>query len=263
LFSPQQLIAIDSDVTERLRLVDIKSVSFDLPLLEYRRFRTFSSNRSSELPFQLFAGADVPYSASYSAIRRAPHDAQNPRLLQLSASLPDLAGLCFFRLTPIDSRREPHLMIAISMPLSSKIVVGWRESIALPDWDIPAIRAKIDTGARTSALDVDQINLLPDGQVRFDVVLSNKHRRRKRWITAPIVRETIVRSSNGSRETRYVVSTSLCLGGLTRPAEFTLVRRANMLCRLLIGRSALAPNYLVDVARTYVTRPARTSKEDR
>jgi hypothetical protein len=111
-----------------LRLVDFKSVSFDLPVLKYRPFRAFSSNQSSGLPFQRFAGADVPYSASYSAIRRAPHDAQNPRLLQLSASLPDLAGLCFFRLTPIDSRREPHLMIAISMPLSSKIVVGWRAS---------------------------------------------------------------------------------------------------------------------------------------
>ncbi len=183
--------------------------------------------------------------------------------MQLNARLPNLAVLCLFRLTPADSQCEPHVMIAISMPLSSKIVVGWREYIALPDWDIPAIRAKIDTGAKTSALDVDQIKLLPDGQVRFDVVLSNKHRRRKRWITAPIVRETIVRSSNGSRETRYVVSTSLCLGGLTRPAEFTLVRRANMLCRLLIGRSALAPDYVVDVARTYLTRSARTSKGDR
>ncbi len=143
------------------------------------------------------------------------------------------------------------------MPLSSKITVGWRESIALPDWGITALRAKIDTGARTSAIDVDQIKPLRGGLVKFDVVLSNSHRRRKKWITARVVRETVVRSSNGSRETRYVVSTNLKLGGLIEPAEFTLVSRENMLCRMLIGRSALAPHYIVDAARTYLTRPRK------
>ncbi len=141
-----------------------------------------------------------------------------------------------------------------------KITIGWRESVALPDWKIPAIRAKIDTGAKTSALDVDQIKLLPDGRVRFDVVLSNNHRRQKKWITAAIVRETVVRSSNGSRETRYVVATTLRLGDLSRLVEFTLVSRANMLCRLLIGRSALATDYLVDVSHTYLTRPVKKLK---
>lgn len=140
------------------------------------------------------------------------------------------------------------------MAVSSKIVVGWRESVALPDWEIPALRAKIDTGAKTSAIDVDQIKPLSGGRVKFDVVLSNVHRRKKKWITAKVVRETVVKSSNGERETRYVVATTLLLGGLAKPAEFTLVRRENMLCRMLIGRSALARNYVVDVARTYVTK---------
>jgi len=143
------------------------------------------------------------------------------------------------------------------MAVSSKIVVGWRESVALPDWEIPSLRAKIDTGAKTSAIDVDQIKQLSGGRVKFDVVLSNLHRRKKKWITAKVVRETVVRSSNGSRETRYVVSTTLLLGGLARPAEFTLVRREDMLCRMLIGRSALARHYLVDAARTYLTRPKK------
>ena len=142
-----------------------------------------------------------------------------------------------------------------------KIVVGWRESVALPDWHIPKLRAKIDTGAKTSALDVDQIELLTGNRVRFDVVLSNLHRRRRKWITADIVRSTVVRSSNGSRETRYVVATTLELGGLTRLVEFTLVRREDMLCRMLIGRSALAKHYLVDVARTYITRPPLPKKK--
>ena len=75
------------------------------------------------------------------------------------------------------------------------------------------------------------------------------------------MRSTVVRSSNGSRETRYVVATTLELGGLKRLAEFTLVRREDMLCRMLIGRSALAKHYLVDVARTYITRPALPKKK--
>lgn len=147
------------------------------------------------------------------------------------------------------------------MPHLKKIVVGWRETIALPEWHIPALRAKIDTGARTSAIDVDQIQQLPGDRVRFDVVLSNKHRRRRKWITADIVRTTKVKSSNGSRETRYVVATALRLGGFVRLAEFTLVRRENMLCRMLIGRAALAPVYQVDPSRTYLTKPPGTPRK--
>lgn len=147
------------------------------------------------------------------------------------------------------------------MSQKSKITVGWRESISLPDWHIPKLRAKIDTGAKTSAIDVDQIELLPGRKVRFDVVLSNQHRRRRKWITAKIVRTTTIKSSNGEREERYVVSTSLSMGGFSHPAEFTLVRREDMLCRMLIGRTALSPHYVVDPSRTYVTRPSPSKKE--
>jgi hypothetical protein len=140
------------------------------------------------------------------------------------------------------------------MPTAPKITVGWRESIALPDWGIGKLRAKIDTGARTSAIDVDEIEELGHGRIRFDVVLSNKHRRRRKWITARVVRTTRVKSSNGERENRYVVETTLRLGGFERPVEFTLVRRENMLCRMLIGRTALARHYLVDVSKTYLTK---------
>ena len=147
------------------------------------------------------------------------------------------------------------------MPITPKIHVGWREIIALPDWHISKLRAKIDTGAKTSALDVDQIELLPGGKIRFDVVLSNLHRRRRKWITADIVRTTRIRSSNGELENRYVVATTLDLGGLQRNVEFTLVGRENMLCRMLIGRTALSPHYLVDAGRTYLTRKSPSKRK--
>lgn len=147
------------------------------------------------------------------------------------------------------------------MSLISKTTVGWRELVALPDWHIPQLRAKIDTGAKTSALDVDQVELLPGRKIRFDVVLSNQHRRRRKWITADIVRTTVIKSSNGERETRYVVATTLELGGRRKLAEFTLVRREDMLCRMLIGRTALAPHYIVDAGRTYLTRKKPLKKK--
>ncbi len=147
------------------------------------------------------------------------------------------------------------------MSLVSKTTVGWRELVALPDWHIPKLRAKIDTGAKTSALDVDQVELLPGRKIRFDVVLSNQHRRRRKWITADIVRTTVIKSSNGERETRYVVATTLELGGRRKLVEFTLVRREDMLCRMLIGRTALAPHYIVDAGRTYLTRKKTLKKK--
>ncbi len=66
VFNPQQLLYVDSDASVPLQLVDFRSVSFDLPVIEYRPFRAFSSNQSSELMLQLFFGADVPYSASFA-----------------------------------------------------------------------------------------------------------------------------------------------------------------------------------------------------
>lgn len=149
------------------------------------------------------------------------------------------------------------------MNSTSKITVGWRELIALPDWHIPKLRAKIDTGAKTSALDVDQIELLSNRKIRFDVVLSNNHRRRRKWITADIVRTTVIKSSNGERETRYVVATTLEMGTRREMAEFTLVRRENMLCRMLIGRTALSPHYIVDAGRTYLTRKRVLKKKSK
>ncbi|MFV0338386.1 MAG: ATP-dependent zinc protease [Chthoniobacterales bacterium] len=146
------------------------------------------------------------------------------------------------------------------MSVTPKIIVGWRELVSLPDWHISSIRAKIDTGANTSAIDVNKVEALPNGQVRFDVVKNNKHRHRTHWITADVVRHTVVRSSNGTREVRYVVSTNLRLGDLVREVEFTLVRRSNMLCRMLIGRTALTPNYVVDVSKRYITRKPKKRK---
>ncbi len=125
----------------------------------------------------------------------------------------------------------------------SKLVVGWHEFIALPEWGIAAIRAKIDTGARSSALHVDNVVALPGRRVKFDLVTSQSGRRRR--IQTRVVRTAHVRSSTGHGDTRFFVRTKVCLGPLERAVEFSLVDRSAMRFRILLGRTAMA-GVLVD-----------------
>lgn len=129
-------------------------------------------------------------------------------------------------------------------------VIGWREYVALPDWGIPAIKAKIDTGARTSALHVENIRRLPGDRVRFDAVLSHRRPERRVPVTADIVRMSRVRPSTGHVQERFVVATRVRLGRRVRRIELSLVCRANMLCRMLIGRTAL-DGFVIDPTRDY------------
>lgn len=138
----------------------------------------------------------------------------------------------------------------MSEPAHSPLIVGWREYVALPEWGIATLRAKIDTGARTSALHVENIRRLDDRHVRFDVVLNRKTGRTVP-AEAPIVREAHVRSSSGQLQTRFVVETLVRLGPVSKQIELTLVSRRAMLCRMLLGRRALAEDFLVDVTRRY------------
>ena len=143
-------------------------------------------------------------------------------------------------------------------------IAGWHEIVAFPDWGVRAVRAKLDTGAKTSAVHAENIaELAPSDtgnpRVRFDLVIRNKPPHLVRTIEADIVRTTAVKSSNGQLDTRYVVSTMLVIGPVSFPAEFTLVSRSDMRFRVLLGRRALAEGILVDSAREYLLsdRPER------
>jgi hypothetical protein len=135
-------------------------------------------------------------------------------------------------------------------------VGGWVEWIGLPDFGIRAVRAKLDTGARTSALHVE--NVRPDGKrVRFDIVLDRNGQKRRRHLEARVVRHTRVRSSNGQYEDRLVISTRVRLGTFEHEAELTLVDRSEMRYRILLGRTGLR-GILVDPNHRYLlTRGAR------
>lgn len=134
----------------------------------------------------------------------------------------------------------------------SKTIVGWRELIDLPEWDLFGIRAKSDTGARSSAIDVDHLEELPGDRVRFEVVASRDRTDRRRMVEAPVVRRTRVRSSNGDHHDRMFVQTTLKLAGVSFQTEIGLVSRENMISRMLLGRSSLEGLFIVDPSRRYI-----------
>lgn len=137
----------------------------------------------------------------------------------------------------------------------SKLIVGWREWLALPALNIPAIKAKIDTGARTSALHaVFTERFEQDGKamVRFGVHPLHSSAAIEIVCTAPLLDERVVTNSGGQSELRYVIETLIGFQGVTWPAEVTLTNRENMKFRMLLGRTALAGRFLVDPAASFL-----------
>lgn len=132
------------------------------------------------------------------------------------------------------------------------VIVGWREFVALPDWGIKRLKAKIDTGARTSAIHVGALEELPGGKVRFEVVVREKPNLRTTFVEATPVRRTNVKPSSGARQQRLVFRTRMEIGSIQRDIELSLVSRKGMLCRMLVGRMALPSYVLVHPTKKYL-----------
>jgi hypothetical protein len=128
----------------------------------------------------------------------------------------------------------------------TRLVIGWNEYVDIPDWGVRGLRAKVDTGARSSALHVENIEELPRERVRFDVVLHRAKRDRRVHVTTRVVRRGRVRSSTGHYEQRIFVMVPIRLGPVAREIEVNLVDREKMIFRMLLGRTALEGVFLVD-----------------
>ncbi|MFT5042352.1 MAG: hypothetical protein ACI8TX_003337 [Hyphomicrobiaceae bacterium] len=145
--------------------------------------------------------------------------------------------------------------------MKEPVVIGWTEFIDLPEWGVSRLRAKVDTGARSSAIHVENLEELPRNRVRFDVIVHREKRDRHFHVTARITRKSRVRSSNGKTEARYFVTTTLRLGPVEREVEISLVDRGRMIHRMLLGRTALSGPFLVDVDRSMLlSKPKRAKK---
>jgi hypothetical protein len=143
------------------------------------------------------------------------------------------------------------------------LVIGWSELVDLPDWGISRLRAKIDTGARTSALHVENLVELGGGRVAFDVRLHRKKRDRRVHVVTHVARRGRVRSSSGHYESRIFVGTRFRIGPVVRPIEISLVDRERMLFRMLIGRTALAGLFVVDPGHRRLLSRKKTKRKKR
>lgn len=146
-------------------------------------------------------------------------------------------------------------------------LIGWREWLALPELGIVRIKAKIDTGARSSALhafDLEPFKRRGVAMVRFKVHPVQRDSRTTVIAEAPLVDERAVTNSGGKSELRPVVRTKVSFMGREWPIELTLTRREVMGFRMLLGREALRDQYVVDPGRSYLGgRPGRKKQGKR
>lgn len=140
------------------------------------------------------------------------------------------------------------------MLITKKLIIGKEEWCALPDLAVPAIKAKIDSGARTSALHASNIKLFTsrgEKWVSFDVRPLQKDRRTTVSCRARLVDQRKVKSSSGHTEQRPVIETNVRIGGVTETIQLTLTNRDAMGYRMLLGREAMHGRMLIDPAKSF------------
>lgn len=134
------------------------------------------------------------------------------------------------------------------------LVLGWREWAGLPDLGVDAIKVKLDSGARTSALHAfDLRSFVREGKsmVRFEIHPVQRSAAAPLRAEAEVLDERVVRNSGGQEELRPVIETTVQIGSDRWPIELTLTRRDHMGFRMLLGRQALRRRALVDPGSSY------------
>ena len=144
------------------------------------------------------------------------------------------------------------------------LTFGWREWVKLPELGIEQIKAKVDTGARTSALHAFELRPFVEG--KKDKIEFRMHPLQKKSDTivtcvADVLDKRIVTDSGGHKEERYVIGTALKIGSHSWPIEITLTSRDDMLFRMLLGRTAIKNRALIDPSKSYLVGKKKRNSE--
>lgn len=144
--------------------------------------------------------------------------------------------------------------------------IGWREWVTLPDLGGVTVKAKIDTGARTSSLHAARLTVSgPPGEqtVRFLLHPEQRSSANSVWVEAPVLEQREVRSSNGQVQRRPTIRTRIRLGDVETTVDLTLADRGRMGFRMLLGRTALRRHFLIDPGRSELMgRPTLSNFQD-
>ena len=135
------------------------------------------------------------------------------------------------------------------------ITLGWREWLSFPELGIARIKAKVDTGARTSCLHAFFVEPFEKGKedwVRFGIHPRQGDTDEAVYCEAPLKDRRTVRDSGGHEELRYVIEAQVLIGSHRHAVEVTLTDRDSMKFRALLGRTAIRGHYVVDSGRSYV-----------
>jgi len=144
------------------------------------------------------------------------------------------------------------------------LVLGWREWTSLPELGINRIKAKVDTGARTSALHAFEVRPFVENniqRVEFKIHPRQYNKETVVVCVADVLDERSVTDSGGHKENRWVIKTPLKIGQHSWPIEITLTAREDMRFRMLLGRTAIRGRAQVDPSRSYIVGKKRRKKK--
>lgn len=157
------------------------------------------------------------------------------------------------------------MSVSCEKPRQELLTLGWREWVGLPELGIGRIKAKVDTGARTSALHAFEVETFREGgalRVRFKIHPIQRNSERVIVCTADVIDERVVSDSGGHREQRFVIETPIAVGGQSWTSEMTLTARDDMLFRMLLGRTSIAGRGVVNPALSYVQGKRKEVRPD-
>jgi hypothetical protein len=161
---------------------------------------------------------------------------------------------------PTEQRRRQMTDLIKSGP----VILGWRERLSLPELGIGLLKAKLDTGARSSSLHVDTLQTFERGGATWLRFTLSTRRRHPFDVSceAPALDRRVVTDTGGRRTQRWFIRTQVILAGQSFSVDVNLTDRRHMLFPLLLGRSALLGRFAVDPAASYTQSPSASMATD-
>ena len=148
----------------------------------------------------------------------------------------------------------------------SLLTLGWREWVLLPELGLPWIKAKVDTGARTSCLHAFHVETFQkngEDWVKFGIHPHQQETETEIYCEAKILDQRVVSDSGGHKENRYVISTTIKINEICYPIEITLTNRDSMKFRMLLGRTAMENRFVVNPEESYLMGKPEERKKNR